>query len=309
MSDGLTTAVGPMPTAEEKAGVRQAASIADWVELTKPRIASLVTVTAAVGFVLGSSAAVDLAGLAAALIGTALAAGGAGALNQVVERDVDARMRRTSDRPVPAGRVDPNTGLAYGLMLAALGLTILWFGANPWTSILGLITILLYIGVYTPLKKVTALNTLVGAVPGAIPPVMGWVASRGSLDWGAAALFSILFLWQLPHFLSIAWMYREDYARGGLKMLPTQDASGRMTGRVAASYGLALVPVSLAPTVLGLAGGLYFTGAMVLGVAFFGFAAALAVRRDRIRARRLLLASVTYLPALLALLVVDRVSV
>ncbi len=307
MSEGATTTVGPMTAAGETA--RATASTADWVELTKPRIATLVTVTAAVGFVLGSPAAIDWAGLVAALIGTALAAGGAGALNQVVERDVDARMRRTRNRPIPAGRLDPNSGLAYGLALSALGLTILWFGANPWTSILGLVTILLYVGVYTPLKKVTPLNTLVGAVPGAIPPVMGWVAATGALGWGAAVLFSILFLWQLPHFLSIAWMYRDDYARGGLQMLPNHDVEGRRTGRVAASYGLALVPVSLAPAPLGLAGDLYFAGAIVLGVAFFGFAAGLALRRDRTRARRLLLASVTYLPALLALLVIDRIAV
>ncbi|MDX1660687.1 MAG: heme o synthase [Gemmatimonadota bacterium] len=308
MREGATTVVG-LAAADEKAGTRESTSTADWIDLTKPRIATLVTVTAAVGYVMGSAGPVDFARLVIALVGTALAAGGAGALNHVVERDVDAKMRRTKNRPVPAGRVDPNSALAYGLSLSALGLTLLWFGANPWTSILGLLTILLYIGVYTPLKKVTPLNTLVGAVPGAIPPVMGWMAASGGLDWGAVVLFSILFLWQLPHFLSIAWMYREDYARGGLEMLPTRDPDGKVTGRVAATYGLALVPVSLAPTPLGLAGGLYFFGAIVLGFAFFGFAVALAVKRDRRRARRVLLASVTYLPALLTLLVIDRVAV
>lgn len=307
MRDAATTAVGTV--AADGVRARGLASAADWVELTKPRIAALVTVTAAVGFVLASPAAVDIPGLLAALIGTALAAAGAGALNQVVEREVDATMRRTMDRPVPAGRIDANVGLAYGLGLSALGLVTLWFGANPRAAILAVVTTLLYVGVYTPLKKTTPLNTLVGAVPGAIPPVIGWTAATGGLDWGAAALFSILFLWQLPHFLSIAWIYREDYVRGGLKMLPAFDPDGRVTGRVAASYGLALVPVSLAPTSLGLAGGLYFVGALALGAAFFGFALALALRRDRIRARRLLLASVTYLPVLLGLLVIDRVAV
>lgn len=301
-----TTAVGVVTGGGARA--RGLASAADWIELTKPRIAALVTVTAAVGFVLGSPAAVDLPRLLAALIGTALAAAGAGALNQVVERDVDASMRRTMDRPVPAGRIDANAGLAYGLALSALGLVTLWFGANPRAAILAVVTTLLYVGVYTPLKKTTPLNTLAGAIPGAIPPVIGWTAATGGLGLGAAALFAILFLWQLPHFLSIAWIYREDYARGGLKMLSTLDPDGRRTGRTAASYALALVPVSLAPTALGLAGGIYFAGALVLSATFFGFALALATRRDRSRARRLLLASVTYLPILLGLLVIDRVA-
>ncbi|MBW3660517.1 MAG: heme o synthase [Gemmatimonadetes bacterium] len=286
-----------------------AATASDWIELTKPRIAGLVTLTAAVGFLLGSPADVDLLRLAAAALGTALAAGGAGALNQAVERDVDGRMRRTKDRPIPSGRIDANAGLAYGLALSALGLVTLWFGSNPRTAILAMVTTLLYVGVYTPLKRTTALNTLVGAVPGALPPVMGWTAATGGLDWGAAALFFILFLWQLPHFLSIAWMYREDYARAGLKMLPALDPDGSATGRIAALYGLALVPVSLAPWALGLAGASYFVGAFALGVTFFGFALALAMKRERACARRLLLASVVYLPVLLALLVVDRVAV
>lgn len=303
MREAASTAV-----ASDAAVAREAAATADWVELCKPRITLLVTVTAAVGFVLGSPADVAFGRLAAALVGTALAAAGAGALNHVVERDVDARMGRTRNRPIPTGRIDPNAAVLYALALSALGLVTLWFGANPRAAILAVVTTMLYIGVYTPMKRTTTLNTLVGAVPGAIPPVIGWTAATGGLDWGAAVLFSILFLWQLPHFLSIAWMFREDYARGGLKMLPTLDPDGRATGWTAAVYGLALVPVSLAPTPLGLAGGIYFGGALLLGAAFFAFGLRFALKRERSRARRLLLASVTYLPLLLVLLVADRVA-
>jgi protoheme IX farnesyltransferase len=278
----------------------------DWLVLAKARITALVLVTTAAGYVLGSRATVDFGRLGLTLVGTALAAAGAGALNQVAERRADALMRRTASRPVAAGRIGPLRGLVFGLAAGSAG--VLWLAVlvNPMTAVLALLTIGLYIGVYTPLKRLTALNTLVGAVPGAIPPVMGWTAAKGSIDPGAWALFAILYLWQLPHFLAIAWMYREDYARAGFPMLPVVDTGGEWTGRQAVLATAALLPVSLLPTLLGLTGAVYFFGALALTLAFAAFALGLAVSRRRVAARRLLLASVAYLPILLALLVLDR---
>lgn len=280
----------------------------DWVELTKPRITTLVLVTTGVGYVVASGEGIDVPRLLGVIAGTALASGGAGSLNHVVERDVDALMHRTRNRPIPTGRIAPLHGLAYGLALAGAGVAILAWVANPATAFLALATIALYVGVYTPLKRRTSLNSLVGAIPGAIPPVMGWTAVTGRIEPGAWVLFAILFLWQLPHFLSIAWMFREDYARADLRMLPVVDPDGITTGRQVALYSVALIPVSLSPTLLGLAGTLYFFGALALGIGFFACGLAMAIGRERRGARRLLLASVTYLPALLLLLVVDRVA-
>lgn len=280
----------------------------DWLELTKPRISVLVTITAAVGYCLGSAGPVDLVGLLELVFGTALAAGGAGALNQVVERDVDARMGRTKNRPLPAGRIQVNAAFVFGLALSLAGTAWLSARGNLLTGWLAGATIVLYVGAYTPLKRRSPLNTLVGAVPGALPPVMGWTAAAGTLGPGALALFGILYLWQLPHFLAIAWMFREDYAGAGLKMLPEVDGGGPWTGRLAVLYALALVPVSLAPTLLGLAGGAYFAGALILGVALVAVGLGMVRDRERRSARRLLLASVTYLPLLLVLLVLDRVA-
>ena len=282
--------------------------MSDWLVLAKARITALVLVTTAAGYVLGSRATIDFSRLGLTLVGTALAAAGAGALNQVAERRPDALMRRTASRPVAAGRIEPLTGLAFGLAVGSAGVLWLAFLVNPLTGVLALVTIGLYIGVYTPLKRRTSLNTLVGAVPGAIPPVMGWTAARGTIDPGAWALFAILFLWQVPHFLAIAWMYREDYARAGFPMLPVVDPGGEWTGRQAVLATAALLPVSLLPTFLGLTGALYFFGALALTLAFAAFALGLALSRRRVAARRLLLASVTYLPILLALLVLDRAA-
>lgn len=279
----------------------------DWLILTKARITGLVLVTAATGYVLGAPA-IDVGTLASLLLGVALASAGAAALNQVYEREADARMTRTASRPVPAGRISPARGLAAGLLLSAAGVAWLAIALNALTGFLALLTIVLYIAVYTPLKPRTSLNTLVGAIPGAIPPVIGWTAATGSVDLGGWALFSILFLWQLPHFLAIAWMFRDDYARGGFPMLPVVDPGGGSTGRQAALYALALIPVSLTPTLLGLTGGLYFFGALALGLVFLACGLGMAMDRGRKGARRLLLASVTYLPLLLALLVLDRVA-
>jgi len=280
----------------------------DWLVLTKARITALVLVTAATGYVLGTPGRIGVSGLLALLLGVGLASGGAAALNQVYEREADGRMRRTASRPVPAGRITPRAALAAGCLLSAAGVAWLAIAVNPLTGFLGLLTVVLYIAVYTPLKPRTPLNTLVGAIPGAIPPVLGWTAATGSVGLGGWALFSILFLWQLPHFLAIAWMFREDYARGGFPMLPVVDPGGASTGRQAALYNLALIPVSLTPTLLGLAGGIYFFGALLLGILFLACGVAMALDRGRRSARRLLLASVTYLPILLVLLVFDRAA-
>jgi protoheme IX farnesyltransferase len=280
--------------------------VGDYLILTKVRITALVLVTAATGFLLGSGDDLDLRLLAWTLLGTGLAASGAAALNQVLERSVDARMRRTAGRPIPAGRMSAAHGMAVGIGLSLAGVGVLAALVDPLTAALGALTVLLYVGVYTPLKRMTTLNTIVGAVPGAIPPVMGWTAATGTLGVPAGVLFAILFLWQLPHFLAIAWIFRDDYRRGGFPMLPVVDPEGRTTGHQVALYCAALVPVSLLPTILGLTGPTYFFGALVLGVAFLGFGLRMARHRRGREARGVLLASVTYLPLLLALLVIDR---
>lgn len=284
-------------------------SFDDYLILTKVRITALVLVTTAAGFLLASGERLDLALLGWTLLGTGLAASGAAALNQVLERDADAKMQRTAARPIPSGRMSAAHGLWVGVGLAFAGAGLLAALVNGLTALLALTTVILYVGVYTPLKRMTPLNTIVGAVPGAIPPVMGWTAVTGELGLPAWVLFAILFLWQLPHFLAIAWIFREDYRRGGFPMLPVVDPDGRATGRQVALYCAALIPVSLVPTFLGLTGAIYFFGALALGLGFLGFGLMMALRRRGKEARRVLLASVTYLPLLLALLVVDRAPI
>jgi protoheme IX farnesyltransferase len=281
----------------------------DYLILTKVRITALVLVTTAAGFLLASGPDLDLTLLGWTLLGTGLAASGAAALNQVLEREVDAKMERTAGRPIPSGRMSPGRGLGVGVVLAVAGVAFLGALVNGLTALLALATVLLYVAVYTPLKRITPLNTIVGAVPGAIPPVMGWTAVSGTLGFPAVVLFAILFLWQLPHFLAIAWIFRDDYRRGGFPMLPVVDQDGESTGRQVALYCAALVPVSLVPTFLGLTGPIYFFGALVLGLAFLASGLAMAMHRRGQEARRVLLASVTYLPLLLALLVVDRAPI
>lgn len=281
----------------------------DYLILTKMRITVLVLVTTAAGFLLASGPDLDLALLAWTLLGTGLAASGAAALNQVIERDVDAKMRRTANRPIPSGRMTAAHGLAVGVGLALAGVGLLAGLVNWLTALLALATVLLYVGVYTPLKRMTPLNTIVGAIPGAIPPVMGWTAVAGTMGLPAGVLFAILFLWQLPHFLAIAWIFRDDYRLGGFPMLPVVDPDGEATGRQVALYCAALVPVSLIPTFLGLTGPIYFFGALLLGLGFLASGLMMAMHRRGKEARHVLLASVTYLPLLLALLVVDRAPI
>jgi protoheme IX farnesyltransferase len=278
----------------------------DFVQLTKPRITFLVLVTTAVGYALGVGATFQPTVFFALLVGTALVSGGASALNQWAERDADARMLRTRSRPLPSGRLAPADAFAFGIAISVVGLVLLASAVNALTALLAAASLASYVFVYTPLKRVTPLCTLVGAVPGAIPPMMGFAAAAGSLEREAWALFAVLFLWQLPHFLSIAWIYREDYARGGFPMLPVTDPTGHSTARQSVAYAAALVPVTLLAGAFAGAGQGYLWSAVGLGALFVGCAVVFAARRSLAAARWLFLVSVLYLPAVLGLMVLDR---
>ncbi len=282
------------------------ASLADRLELTKPRITVMVVFTALVGFVMASPGPLELPLLALALAGTGLVASGAAVLNQVIERDTDALMLRTRQRPLAAGRVNVSEAIAFGSIVTGIGLAVLLWGCGALSALVAFSTWASYLFVYTPLKRRTPLATLVGAVPGALPPVIGWTAAARSLDPGAVILFAIMFLWQVPHFLAIAWMYRDDYARGGFPMLPVVDRDGAFTARQAVVHSLALLLVSLAPVAAGMAGPVYLGGALLLGLALTAFSVRLLSARDLVAARGLFLASVLYLPALSSLLLAAR---
>ena len=245
--------------------------------------------------------------LAQTLLGTALVAGGTNALNQLRERDVDGVMNRTRGRPLPSGRLSPRAAGVFAGVISLAGVAYLAWVVNLLTAGLAALTLVSYVGLYTPLKRRTTLNTLVGAVPGALPIVGGWTAAGGTLGPAVLALFWILFLWQLPHFLALAWIYREDYRRGGLAMLSVVDPDGRHTGRMMLLYAMALLPVSLLPTLLGVTGALYFFGALALGLAYAGVAVAMTTAVTTARAWRVFLVSIVYLPALLTLMVVDKI--
>ncbi len=275
----------------------------DYVALAKPGITVMITLTAGAGYWLAARGAVDWVVLLHLLAGTALAAAGAGALNMVLERDADAKMERTRNRPLPAGRMGAAEALAVGVLLSAGGTAWLALGVNLPAAGFAAATLATYLGVYTPLKRRTSLCTLAGAVPGALPTLVGWAAARGTVEPGAVALFLILFFWQLPHFLALAWMYREDYARAGFPMLPVAEPDGASTGRQVVLQTLGLVVVSLLPPAFGVAGEGYAAAALLLGAGFLGFGVAFAVERSRERASRLFLASIAYLPLLLAALV------
>jgi protoheme IX farnesyltransferase len=289
------------------AAVASRAGFADYFELTKPRITFMVVLTALVGFVMASPASPAWSALGAALGGTALVAAGASTLNMLLERRTDALMQRTSGRPLPSGRLRPVEVLSFGLLITASGLAILLRWSEPLAAIVAAVTWLSYVFAYTPLKTRTSLSTVVGAVPGALPPVIGWAAAGGGLDPGGFILFAILFLWQFPLFLAIAWIYRDDYARGGLAMLPVVDRDGTITGRQAVANSVALLLVSVLPTVAGLAGMFYLSGAIVLGIGFIVAAVRVALLRNLPAARALFLASISYLALLCALLVADRI--
>jgi protoheme IX farnesyltransferase len=280
---------------------------ADLVALAKPRVVLMVMVTTAVGYYVGLTGAPDYVRLVHLLIGTLLAAGGALALNQYWERDVDARMERTRTRPLPDGRLAPLEALLFGGTMTLVGLVYLGTLVSTLSLVVTALTTMLYVFAYTPLKLRTPLCTIVGAVPGALPPVTGWVASRDDLGVGAWVLFGIMFLWQLPHTLAIARLYRDDYARAGVRLLPVVDAEGTSTERQIVTGCLALLAVSLLPTLIGLAGPVYFVGAFLLGTAFVVLGVRQALAPSAPSARRVLLASLLYLPLLLALLAFDKV--
>jgi protoheme IX farnesyltransferase len=278
---------------------------ADYLVLIKPRIAVMVLAVVSVGYAVGCRGEFAVLQLLHALLGIGAVAAGCSALNQWLEHETDARMPRTSGRPIPAGRMPPREALACGVALGAFGGVWLVVFVNTLTALLTLATLVAYVGVYTPLKRWTSLCTAIGAVPGAMPPVLGWTAAGGELDSAALVLFGVLLLWQFPHFLAIAWLYREQYDQAGLQMLPRRRTGG-IVGRLAVTYALALIPISLLPRQLGLAGDAYFAVALALGLAYL--AAAWAFQRDESRrtARWLLLTSLVYLPALFGSLTFDH---
>ncbi len=279
-----------------------------YVILTKPDVTFLVVITTVAGFYLGSVGPMDWARLAHTLFGTLLVAGGTAALNQYVERDMDAVMRRTAARPLPAGTLKPNEVLLFGIATIVIGTAWLALTVNILGSAVALATSLSYLGLYTPLKTRTTLATAVGAIPGALPPLIGWAAARGSLSAGGWILFAILFVWQFPHFMAIAWMYREDYARAGIQMLPVVDPQGDATFRVIVSLSAVLVPVSLLPAVLGMAGIRYFFGALVLGMILLQVSLWANRARTNVRAKWLMHATVIHIPLLLVWMILDKLG-
>ena len=279
----------------------------DFIALAKPRLNMLVVASSLAGYVMGGGDMSNAMIVVATVLGTALVAGGASAYNQVIERGPDSLMRRTRLRPVPDGRLQPAESLLFGTALSLSGLLTLGIGVNGLSAGVAFVTLLTYALIYTPLKRRSSFATVVGAIPGALPPVIGWAAARGSLSEGGWVLFGIVFLWQLPHFLAIAWIYREDYARAGFPMLPVIEPDGRSTGRQAVYYCAALLPVSLAPTLVGLATTAYFVAALVLGLLFLGLTLRFARTRAVADARRLFFGSIVYLPVLWLLMIAFRV--
>jgi protoheme IX farnesyltransferase len=291
---------------------RTAARLRDYAELTKLRVTSLIVMTAWCGYFLATHKA-NVSwiswGLFHSLLGIGLVSSGTAALNEVMEHDVDAHMRRTALRPLPAHRMSLLHASFIGIVAALGGSLYLAVSTNPLTGLLTLLTSVVYLAAYTPLKRISPICTFVGAFPGAMPGVLGWTAVRGKLEWGTLVLFAILFVWQFPHFFSIAWLYREDYGKGGVRMLPVVEEDGRSTARRILIYSVALIPVSLLPTVMGMAGKVYFFGAIVLGLALLHFGVRLAILKSplasapsKMRARHVLQATVIYLPLLFALM-------
>ncbi|MCI0489066.1 MAG: heme o synthase [Blastocatellia bacterium] len=289
-----------------QSAIRSPDRLRAYLDLTKPRITLLVVLTAAAGFCLGSGQAISYTGLLHMAVGITLLSSGIGTLNQYMERRLDALMLRTGSRPLPSGKLTAREALLFGIVLSVVATIYLAVFLNLLTAVLGTVTLAAYLFLYTPLKTRTTLSTVLGAFPGAMPPLIGWVAASGEIGLGAWVLFAILFLWQFPHFLAIAWMYRDDYARAGIRMLPVVEPEGRVTGQQILSYTLMLLPVSLLPAMIQLAGSVYFFGALMLGLGFLYFSVRMAFDRSKWRARRLLQASVLYLPALLALMVLNR---
>jgi len=283
-------------------------SVQPYIELTKPRITWLILMSAAIGYVYGlpSGASWDLWSVIHTLLGTGLIASGTAALNQWAESDADARMTRTRHRPIPAGLLSRRRALVFGILLSVAGFLELALWVNPLAACLGLFTLAAYLFLYTPLKQRSPHSTTIGAIPGAMPPLIGYAASSGALTWEAFALYAILFVWQFPHFYSIAWLYRDDYGRAGIRMLPVVEPDGKSTARRILFFLLLLIPISLTPVLLSMAGKIYFAGATLAGLYFLS--SGIGVLRDKslIRARGVLLASVLYLPVLYGLMLLDR---
>ncbi len=286
--------------------------IKDYIALTKPRITWLILMSTGVGYFFGAQKGFQgwtgwhLLTLLHTIIGTGLIASGTAALNQWYEREADSKMRRTQARPLPSGRLAPGPALVFAIAISVAGFAELWLGANLLAALLGLITLLTYLFVYTPLKQRSPHSTTIGAIPGAMPPLIGFAAATGTLTWEAWVLFAILFLWQFPHFYAIAWMYKDDYARAGIRMLPVVEPDGRSTARRILLYSIALIPISLMPKFFAMAGNVYLYGALALGVAFVYYGLRIRWDRTRQQARRVLLASVIYLPVLFSLMLFDR---
>jgi protoheme IX farnesyltransferase len=285
---------------------RHLRTLTDYVALTKPRLNLLVVVTSAGGYYLGVPGRLDLLGMASASAGTALVAGGAAALNQFAERTTDGLMERTRSRPLPSGRVAPEDARTFGVVLAAAGAAILGLGTNLLASLIALATLAIYLLIYTPLKRRTPAATLIGAIPGALPPLIGWTAGHGAASLAGWTLFAIVFLWQVPHFMAIAWMYRDDYRRAQFPMLPVIEPDGRRTAWQAVMYAAALLPASLTPTLAGIAGSLYFSVTLVLGVGLLALAVRFLMARSDAAARALFFGSITYLPLIWAAMIIDH---
>lgn len=294
-------------TLNETVAPRKSA-VSAYSALLKPRLTLLVLLTMWVGFYMAWHGPMNYALMLHAIFGTALVAGGAAALNQLLEREHDAKMRRTATRPLPSGRLQPNAVLIYGGICSAAGLIWLSLAVNLLTAVIGALTLVSYLFIYTPLKRVTWLNTAIGAIPGALPPLMGWTAARNDVSVEGWSLFAILFFWQLPHFFAIAWIYREEYAKAGFVMLPVIDTNGERTSRQALSNMLALLAISLSPFRFQLVGKTYLVGALVLGVWFLFCAIQFSRRLDVASARKLFYASIIYLPLLLILMVMDKIK-
>ena len=279
----------------------------DYFDLSKPGIGFYSLITTFTAFWLATNGPIDLLLLFHTIAATALVTAGGGALNQVLEIRIDSQMHRTEKRPLPAGRVSAISGLVFGVLTSIVGTAYLLFAVNAISALLAILTLIGYLFIYTPLKRYTSYSTVIGAFPGAIPILIGWVAVTGTIDIRGWILFGILFVWQIPHFLAIAWMYRKDYARAGFPMLTVIEPDGISAAHQSVIYLVALLPISLMPTQLGITGNIYFIGALILGIGFLASGVMVAIRRTNASAKQMLFASIIYLPILLLLMIIDKI--